>query len=159
MRRGFVIGIIAALIAIALIVSCRLCHKRPPDARQKAVSFLQNVQSDLARNDVASFLKKIAVPASFQSRTEAEQADFVAKALRDEISPSGVDALLRNGEFGAASVLFPDQAANWASTAGVSIQDCVAFKASKNGIYAEVVIATNAGGYRLVRLNNVKQME
>jgi hypothetical protein len=53
--------------------------------------------------------------------------------------------------------VFPQEAPFWAKAAGVEVADCVAFRGEKNGIRAEVVITTN-GAYRIIRVNNVKQM-
>jgi hypothetical protein len=68
-----------------------------------------------------------------------------------------VRVLSKEGLFGPLSVVFPNEAASWASAAGVDASSCVAFRLEKNGVVAEVAIATN-GVPRVIRCNNVKQM-
>jgi hypothetical protein len=97
--------------------------------------------------------------ANRHSRTHnAEQTEFLTKALRDEISPEGLAVLRREGKFGALTDLFPQEAKTWAAQAGVKPEDCVAFRMERDNIRAEVVLVREGEVYRVVRCNNVKQL-
>ena len=114
-------------------------------------------------------LQFLVLPQALQSRTPAEQAEFIRKALRDELSPEGLAVLKKQGAFGPLLEVFPQEATNWVAQAGVKPEDCVAFKLERNGQRSEVVLARAPGSplavrpsslpsYRIVRVNNVKQL-
>ncbi|MBI4327376.1 MAG: hypothetical protein HY674_19245 [Chloroflexi bacterium] len=108
------------------------------------------------------------MPSAISSRTVPEQIEFITKALRDEISPEGIEMLRKRGQFGPLKDLFPIEAGGWAKQAGVGVEDCVAFKMERNGLRAEVVLmkpstlnsqpSTAEAHFRILRCNNVKQM-
>ena len=98
------------------------------------------------------------MPVAIRSQTPAEQQEFIAKALQNEISPAGVLAMKHHAEFGLAKSVFPVESAAWCQQAGVNADDCVAFKMERAGIRAEVLLVREGQSYRVVRCNNVKQM-
>ncbi len=130
-------------------------HGQP---RREAVLAVSKLADNLANNHGAKLLDTILIPVAIQSRTPSEQEQFLAKALNDEISPAGVEALKRHADFGPLKTIFPNEAPVWCSQAGVNVDDCVAFKMERAGIRAEVVMLHEGETYRLVRCTNVKQM-
>lgn len=119
---------------------------------------VSNLADNLANNHGAELLDTILIPVAIQSRTQAEQEQFLAKALTDEISPAGVVALKRHAEFGPLKSIFPNEAPVWCSQAGVNVDDCVAFKMQRAGIQAEIVLVREGQNYRVVRCKDVRQM-
>lgn len=130
-------------------------HDQP---RRSASQTLLTLNSALSNPNPSQLLNAVLLPTAVRERTQAEQQEFVVKALADEISPAGVDALKRHADFGPLKSLFPDEAATWCEQAGVNMDDCVAFKMDCDGIRAEVVLVREGQAYRVVRCNNVKQM-
>lgn len=119
---------------------------------------VSKLADNLANSRGAELLDTILIPVAIQSRTPSEQEQFLTKALADEISPAGVEALKRHAEFGPLKTIFPNEAPVWCSQAGVNVDDCVAFKMERAGIRAEVVMLHEGQTYRLVRCTNVRQM-
>lgn len=103
-------------------------------------------------------LQTVMLPQALRGRTVSEQAEFLSKALRNEISPEGLAVLRREGKFGSLTNLFPAEARAWAEQAGVKPEDCVAFRMERDSIRAEVVLVREDEAYRVVRCNNVKQL-
>ena len=128
-----------------------------PTPREKAAAALDRLDGALKSADGKALLDTLAVPAAVRERTTAEQNEFVRKALADELSAEGIRVLAREGQFGPLAVVFSNEAERWAGAAGVSVAECVAFRLAKNGVVAEVAVATN-GTPRVIRCNNVKQM-
>ena len=128
------------------------------EPRRQALHTLGHLDTALRTGNSTDLLGAISTPAAIQGRTTAEQAQFLSKALVDEISPEGLATLQRAGTFGPLADLFPAEAKNWAELAGVKVEDCVAFKMERSGIRAEVVLVRDGEIYRVVRCNNVKQM-
>ena len=153
---------------LALFAGLITLNRSRSESRRIALIALQRLDSALGAHDTASILDAVKIPAALRDRTFTEQAEFISKALRDELSPEGLAVLRREGEFGALRELFPQEAEAWASQANVRAEDCVAFKAERNRLRVEVVLAKPsplapqlaAGGtlYRIVRCNNVKQL-
>ena len=157
MRKSLIFVLLPLLaIAVGLFVYRSRCAQDRP--RRMSLRALQDFQQTLQAAKADALLAAVAVPAALKDRTPAEQVEFVSKALRDEVSPEGIAALRAKAVFGPLKDIFPVEGAKWAQQAGVAVSDCVAFKAEKNGIRAEVAIATNGPQYRIVRLNNVKQL-
>jgi hypothetical protein len=134
-------------------------------SRRQALDALAKFHQSLLSPDPAPLLNAVFMPVAIVNRTASEQAEFLRKALRDEISPEGLVALQRHGAFGPLTKLFPAEAARWASQAGVKPEDCVAFRLDRtNGFRAEVVLARqsavrnpqSAFPYRVLRCNNVR---
>lgn len=100
----------------------------------------------------------VLLPPVYGQRTTQEQEDFVRKALKDEISDEGLGVLSRIADFGPLPEVFPDKADVWTKPHGIAAEDCVAFRASRDGLTAELVLLRFQGGYRIVRCNNVKQL-
>lgn len=152
-------GLVVAAIATFFVAVGAICfiwlHGQPRRAAVGAVAqFAQALQSQ----NGAALLDSVLMPSAIQTRTPAEQTEFLVKALADEISPEGVASLKAHAEFGPAKILFPIDCLRWCQQAGVNVDDCVAFKMERAGIRAEVVLARDGATYRIVRCNNVKQM-
>ena len=151
-------GRVIFLVAIALAVGAAVLLWQHGQPRRAALLAVSKLADNLANNHGAELLERILIPVAIQSRTQSEQEQFLAKALADEISPAGIEALKRHAEFGPLKSIFPNEAPAWCSQAGVNVNDCVAFKMERAGIRAEVVMHLDGQTYRLVRCNNVKQM-
>ena len=144
--------------ATAMVVAGSLLFWRHGQPRSEAILAVSKLADNLANNHGAELLDTILIPVAIQSRTPSEQEQFLAKALADEISPAGVEALKSHAEFGPLKSIFPSEAPVWCAQAGVNADDCVAFKMERAGIRAEVVMFHEGQTYRLVRCTNVKQM-
>jgi hypothetical protein len=165
--RGFVkagrtIGVVALVLIVAIVVWLRWKGAEP---RRLAVRTLGRLDAALHTGNSPELLKLICTPAAIQGRTAPEQAEFLRKALADEISPEGLAVLERQGSFGPLTNLFPDEAEAWAKQASVKAEDCLAFKLDRNGLRAEVVLARlstlnsqPSTCFQIVRCNNVKQL-
>lgn len=155
MKKALQAGVVALLVLIAGFLWWRWKQDEP---RRISLEALQRLHAALSSPAPASLLETIVPPVALQSRTAAEQVEFVQKALRDEISLEGITALKREGAFGPLQKIFPAEAETWAKQAGVSPDECVAFKLEKNGLLTEVVLHVQGQTYRIVRCNNVKQL-
>jgi hypothetical protein len=137
--------------------------------RRQSLASLTRLNAALHSADRTGLLGLVVIPAAVQTRTAPEQSEFLVKALNHEISPEGLAVLRRDGAYGPLKEVFPTEAEGWASQAGVSVEDCVAFRMERHGLRAEVVLvkpstlnaqpSTSEQSYRIVRLNNVKQMD
>jgi hypothetical protein len=127
-------------------------------SRRDSIKTLNAFSQSLNSRDPAALLDKIVLPQAIKGQTVAEQTDFLVKALHDEISPEGILALKHHAEFGSLKTIFPNEAADWCSQAGVNADDCVAFKMERAGIQAEIVLVHEGQNYRVVRCKDVKQM-
>jgi len=154
MKIRLTFGILALVLAGSF---CWFFWKRD-EPRRAAFHSLEQFAAALETGDSASLLNEIAPPQAIHGRTAAEQTEFLQKALRDEVSADGLQALKKDGVFGPAKELFPAEAANWAKQAGVRLEDCVAFKLERDGLRTEVVLVRDGQKYRIVRCNNVKQL-
>ena len=67
-------------------------------------------------------------------------------------------ALARKGTFGPLLTVLSVPGPRWARQAGVNPSNCVAFQMVRDGLRAELVLATNMTHWRVVRRNNVRQM-
>ena len=152
---GFRAGLLAAIGLVVGAVILLWQHGQP---RREAVLAVSQLATSLAKNQGSELLDAILIPLAVQSRTPAEQQEFLAKALADEISPAGVEALKNHAEFGPLNSVFPQEAPTWCQQAGVEAANCVAFKMDRAGIRAEVVLLRDGQKYRIIRCNNVKQM-
>ena len=153
---------LAALLAIVAGIAFVLWWKHG-EPRRESLRALQNLCDALTVNEPGAILDLIILPDPLKIRTSHEQFEFVQKALRDEISPHGIRVLCRNGTFGPLSEMFPEHAQQWATQAGVRVEQCVAFRANRAGITAEAVLFKldgSPGGrhYRVIRCNNIKQL-
>ncbi len=136
--------------------------------RRASLDSLVRLETAVHSGSGAELLNLVVLPAAVRSRAAPEQSEFLTKALNDEISPEGLAALSQRGTYGPLKMLFPAEAESWADQAGVHPDDCVAFKLERNGLRAEVVLVKPPPRgsqiynpdtpYRIVRLNNVKQM-
>jgi hypothetical protein len=169
MRAWWTFGVVALLVLASGFLWLKWKHDEP---RRNCLQTLSQLDTALRTGNSPDLLKLICTPAAIQGRTAPEQAEFLTKALADEISPEGLVVLQREGQFGVLRNLFPAEAEGWAKQAGVKSEDCVAFKLERNGLRAEVVLTAEQDGrgqasedrsqperhYRIVRLNNVKQL-
>jgi hypothetical protein len=140
----------------------------PPRLDRVSIESLQRLDQALQTGSGPALLENLVLGPALNSRTPAEQIEFVSKALRDEISAEGLKVLSREGQFGPLTNVFPQEASAWAAQAGVRPEDCMAFRLERNGQRAEVVLARNpslqpsASGlqasFRILRVNNVKQL-
>jgi hypothetical protein len=149
------LGFVALLVASGGFFWFKWKQDEP---RRDCVKTLEHLCQALDSHDSASLLKAIALPQAIQNRPAAEQAEFLTKALRDEISPEGLVALKTRGNFGSLKQLFPAEGDAWARQAGDTPEACVAFKMERSGVRAEVVLLREKGLFRVIRCNNVKQM-
>jgi hypothetical protein len=150
--------ILFIILLIALFLMSWFYFRGADNPRQQAVTTLQHLNIALEDpNASRDLLNIVALPSGIKDRTREEQNEFLRKALQDEVSTDGIKALKNNGTYGPLTTVFPAEAQTWASQAGVDKLSCVAFRMVKNGVTAEVVIATN-GAPKVVRCNNVKQM-
>lgn len=155
MKAWRIIGVVALTFATA----CFLCLKWKQDARRRhAFQTVQTFAAALNSGDADALLKTVVLPAALSGRTAAEQAEFLTKALRDEISSEGLAVLRKHGKFGRLPELFPAEAAAWAAQAGVNPEHCVAFRLDRDDLRVEVVLVRAGDVYRVVRCNNVKQL-
>jgi hypothetical protein len=151
-------GILIFLVAVALLVGGIFLFWPKGQPRRVALQSISKLASDLANPNESDLLNAVVIPVSIQSQTQAEQEQFISKVLADEISPAGVLALKRHGQFGPAKSIFPDEYAGWCQRSGINPDDCVGFRMERAGIHAEVLLVHEGQGYRIVRCNNVKQM-
>lgn len=153
------------LLATGFIVAGVLFVWRQGTARRESLSVLNQLEAGLAESNSDTLHQSMVMPAALQGRSMPEQTQFLRKALLDELSPEGLAALKKHGRFGILTKIFPDEAEAWANQAGVAPDNCVAFRMERNGHRAEVVLVETAGSspntesyYRIVRVNNVRQM-
>jgi hypothetical protein len=156
-----------ALVLVALIAASLYwwIHDAP---RRESLNSLTRLDTALHSANRAELLNLLVMPAAVRDRTAPEQSEFLTKALNDEISPEGLTILRKHGDYGSLREVFPAEAETWANQAGVDLDECVAFRLERNGLRAEVVLlkpstlnvqpSTGEAPYRIVRVNNVKQM-
>jgi hypothetical protein len=142
--------------------------QRQGEVRRACVGCLRQLSETLEGGEPSRLLSLVALPEVVRGRSPAEQAEFLSKALREEVSLEGVRVLEREGWFGSSAELFPEEAEAWARQGGVETSDCVAFRMEKENLRCEVVLAkvipsdeeSSSGGvsYRILRVNNVRQM-
>jgi hypothetical protein len=131
-------------------------HNSP---RKLSLTVLNQLNDSLNASDPAEILKFIIPSEALSGRSPNEQATFARKALAEELSDEGLKALSKVGQFGPLLNLFPQEGPAWAKQAGVKPEDCVAFKAEREGIRTEVVLHGTTNGYLIVRCNNVRQLD
>lgn len=157
----------AICTGVVLLIAGGFCWLRwkEGEPRRCALQIVGRLEAALRTGNSADLLGTVCLPAAVQGRTAPEQAEFLRKALQDEISAEGLVVLGRDGEFGPLPTLYPTEAKRWADQAGVNPEDCIAFKLERNGLRAEVVLARPstldsqpATGFRVLRCNNVKQL-
>ena len=155
-RRIWLLLAVLVVLATLVVFFWRRGQKESP--RWAAMKPVEQLQQALIGTDDRELLDTLVMPPGLAGRTEMELAQFVRKALRDEVSPEGIAVLRKNGQFGPLKEVFPKEAGRWAGLFGVKPEECVAFRAENHGIRAEVVIFTNAPQPRILRINNVKQL-
>lgn len=159
---------IAIALTAVVLLSAGFCLWEQGKPRRQAVAAMNGLQVALTSPAPEALFRILMTPVAVRNRTVPEQAEFLRKALQEELSPAGIAVLGRRGQFGPLPELFPAEAEAWASQAGVKPEECVAFKLERNGLRAEVVLVkpqyftphtpSADEPYRIVRVNNVKQM-
>jgi len=153
--RGITVGLSLLLLAAGVTVFVLWRRGEP---RRSSIHTLERLQTSLGTGNPTVLLDTLLLPPALAQRTAPEQAEFINKTLRDEISPEGIVALKKGGRFGPLQEVFPAEGDRWAQQAGVKVEDCLAFRMERNSIQAEVVVHRSGTTYRIVRCNNVKQM-
>ena len=99
------------VVVLLLIVAggARLWWKAG-EPRRSAILPLQRLDLALRTANATDLIDSVLLPAAIQGRTAAEQTEFLTKALRDEISPEGLNALRKQATFGPLKELFPPRA-------------------------------------------------
>ena len=161
-RRKAVIFVAATVTLLVIYLAHHLWAAAKP--RREALEALNHLEAALRGTAPEALLEAVRVPGMVAGRTIAEQAEFLRKALRDEISSEGVAVLGKKGRFGPLGEVFPDEAEGWARQGRVDSTNCVAFRMEREGVRAEVVLVRQEGfgaeepPYRVLRCNNVMQM-
>ena len=163
MKKRF-LWVAALAVGLGGLVWHGLWQKGSP--RRASLAALEQLDSSLRSGSAAALLDQIVLPAALAARTPAEQAEFITKALREEISLDGLVLLKRDGRFGPLTNLFPDEAQSWATQAGVRPEDCMAFRLVRpNAPRAEAVLVrlpdtshSPPPSFRVVRCNNVRPL-
>lgn len=157
MRPRSPVLLLLALLLLLVATSVLWRLRQPRDPVQQALNTLEELHVALANPDPTSLLALLAPPTALAAQTPTERAEFLRKALQNELSPAGIDELRRHARCGPLPEVFPAEAANWAYQAGVPPDQCVAFRLGRtNGLRAEVVIYTNSKPFRIVRCNDVR---
>lgn len=124
--------------------------------RREAFAALEQLNVALCQGFSTQSVDLVILPQALAARTVPERTEFIRKALQGEISTNGLLELRRQGRFGPLQQVFPTEAEQWASMAGVAPAECVAFRLDRtNGFRAEVVLYQTTSTYRIVRCNNV----
>jgi hypothetical protein len=147
---------IAVLAGIALDAAYRAWKRDEP--RREVFQTAQRLLKAMRAPPSTGILEEVVVPPALESRTPAEQSEFLRKALQDEISTEGLAVLRKEGRFGTLKEIFPQEAEKWAEQAGVNAQDCLAFRLDRNGLTAELVVLRNEPFGKIVRCNNISQL-
>ena len=150
--------VLVVLIAGAIAIPLYLRRPGEDEPRREALAAVSHFAGVLRTGRVDQVVDVVVVPPAYRGRTVQEQADFLRKALRDEISAEGLAVMADQGTFGSLTNVFPDKAEEWARRLGVSATDCVAFRAGDGPFRAELVLMEEGDSYRVVRCNNVKQL-
>jgi hypothetical protein len=168
-RRPYIGAVGIPLVAITLAAAFAYLLWVRDKPRRDSLSCLAQLDSAIhSGRDPVSILDLVVLPASIRNRSAAEQIEFLAKTLNDEISPEGLATLERRGTYGPLKEIFPKEAETWAQRTGFRVDDCAAFKMERGGVRCEVVLARPSTRnsqpssalppYRILRVNNVKQM-
>ena len=157
---------ISTVAVLVLAVGFLWFRWKQNEPQRLCLSALQNLHAALNSSGADTLLNFLVLPQAIQTKTTAEKIEFVRKALQDEISLAGLKVLQKEGAFGPLKEIFPAEANAWVTQAGVSVEDCVAFKLERSGLRTEVVLyrpssinhQASAHAFRVVRMNNVKQL-
>jgi hypothetical protein len=153
-RLGF-LSVVTCLLALI----CLSAHQwRKGEPKRDCLAALLQFQTSLDSPDSRLLLKEVVVPQVVMGKTPQEQAEFIRKALRNEISEDGVLLIAKHGTFGPLNQIFPGRGAAWAREAGVNPDDCVAFRCDRESLRTEVVFEVQGQTYRIVRCNNVNNL-
>ena len=151
-------GIVAIVLVAVVSGFFALSRYRGDAPRREALSVMAEVERAIASSHAEKTLPLLALPSSAAAKSPEEKTRWIADVLRDEVSAEGLAEIRRHARFGPLAEVFPAEAQRWADTAGVPVEDCVAFRMERDNIRAEVVLHKSPSGFRIVRCNNVKQM-
>jgi len=149
------------MFLVAAVVVWRWRQDAP---RRACLDTAAQLQTAIQSGDTAKLLQTVALPEALLGRTEAEQSEFLRKALAEELSPEGLVLLQRKGAFGPLQEVLPAEAQDWAAKAGVRVADCVAFRLEHGGGRAcrtrlgQTINSQPSTAPRILRCNNVKQL-
>ena len=146
---------VVAVVAVVLAIFLRWQLAAP---RREALQALENLHATLMTGSANLALEQVLLPQALQDRTRAEQGEFLVKALHDEITPGGLQALKQRATFGSLTNLFPGEASKWAAQAGVQPEACVAFRLDHPEFRTEVVLLKQGERLRVLRCNNVTRI-
>ena len=156
MGRRFQLLVVAALV---LTLICLLGYSwKKNEPKRRCVEALQAFRVALDSPDSEYLLRLIAAPQAVQGKMPREQAEFIRKALKSEISEDGLRLVAKRGSFGSLNQIFPDEGLAWAKQAGVNPDNCVAFRFNGKSTRTEVVFEVEGHAYRIVRCNNVNNL-
>ena len=151
-----------AFLSIATCILAVIClweyQWRKSEPKRHCLAVLRQFQASLNSPDSDLLLKQVAIPQAVQGKTPQEQAEFLRKALKGEISEDGLRLMAKRGSFGPLSEIFPDDGTAWAKQAGVNPENCVAFRRDGQRFRTEVVLEVQGQTYRIVRCNNVNNL-
>jgi hypothetical protein len=131
---------------------------RKSEPKRHCLAALRQFETILNLADSSLLLKEVAVPQAVQGKTPQEQAEFIRKALKSEISENGLRLIARLGSFGPLNQIFPVEGAAWAKQAGVDSENCLAFRRDGKPFRTEIVLEAQGQTYRVVRCNNVNSL-
>ena len=147
------LGLVSAVAVSAIWVIWE--HGEP---RRNSVRALERLETSLTSSKADALIADVVIPPALSQRTVSEQAEFLTKALRDEISPAGIAALRKEATFGPLREIFPGQADHWSQQSGIPVDDCLAFRMERHGIQAQVVIYRSGSDFRILRCVNVSRL-
>ena len=142
--RTITLGLVSAATVLAVWVIWK--HREP---RRNSIHALECLETSLNSYKADALVADVVIPPALSQRTISEQAEFIRKALRDEVSPAGIAELNKGAAFGPLREIFPAQADRWSQQAGVNVDDCVAFRLERSGVQAQVVIYRNGSDFRI----------
>jgi hypothetical protein len=156
---------LACLLVVFALALFLWLQWRSDEPRRQSLHTLAQFSRALDSGRHENLLPMVVIPPGLKNSTVPEQHQFLFKALRDEISVEGLQALKRNAHFGPLTAVFPIEAVEWAKQAGVSADQCMAFKLERDGGRAEVVLLRQDGGgkhdpptFKIIRCNNVTDL-
>jgi len=147
-----------ALVAVGVFALAIWLRWQLASPRREALLTLENLHRTLMTGSANLALEQVRLPQAWQDRTRAEQAEFLSKALHNELTPGGIQALKQRATFGSLTNLFPEEASKWAVQAGVQPEACVAFRLDHTEFRTEVVLLKQGERLRVLRCNNVTRI-
>lgn len=148
------ISVLLVIIGLAAM-AFRWSREAP---RRNALDSLVHLNALVAGASQGTVSDVVVFPDLMKEKSREQASRWLRDVLRDELSPEGVAALRKEGDFGKLTDLFPEHALSWAKAAGAAPDECLALRMDRAGVTAEVVLVPGPHGFRISRCNNVKQM-